>query len=95
MLTQKYTRGGVYVLWFLFGALGLHRFYLRRMRSGLAMLVIVASGYMFDAASLDTPAIIAGVIFLAWWVADAFWIPTMVEEENIKARQSPDRSSES
>lgn len=58
-----------YVLWFFFGLLGAHRFYLGRSKTGLIMLLL----------SLSVIGLLATVI---WFVVDAFLIPGMTEERN-------------
>ena len=68
-----------YVLWFFFGWLGAHRFYLRRIASAVVMLVlcivsvpltIVAIGYVGFA--------VLGV----WALVDAFLIPGLTRDYN-------------
>ncbi|MCI0183058.1 TM2 domain-containing protein [Sulfoacidibacillus ferrooxidans] len=64
-----------YILWFFLGSLGVHRFYLGRVKSGLAILLLTLLGSA-------TMGIIIGYIFLGmvgiWLFIDLFLIPWMV-----------------
>ena len=69
---RRKSVGAGYILWLLLGFLGAHRFYLGKTGSGIAQLLMCLS--------------IIGIIPLAfWWIADAFLIPGMAREENLKA----------
>lgn len=69
--TQRKSTGVTYLLWLFFGFLGAHRFYLGRTGSGIAQLLMFLS--------------VVGIIPLAfWWLVDAFKIPEMVRDENVK-----------
>ena len=70
-----------YVLWFFFGALGAHRYYVGLVKSGLLFLLgtLVAVGL----SAVNTPAtwIIGGIIWFVvfvFWVIDAFKLPKLV-----------------
>ncbi|MDA8345464.1 MAG: TM2 domain-containing protein [Thermaerobacter sp.] len=88
-----------YVLWFFFGGLGIHRFYLGRAGTGLAMLALTVVGWI-------TSFIFIGFLLLfavfVWWVIDAFRIPSMVRSAagfssqitvTTTMAQPPDRSA--
>lgn len=68
-----------YLLWFFLGPCGVHRFYLKRYMSGLALLLLTAVGGALT-------VILVGYVFLAiatiWWVIDLFLIPEMVRDYN-------------
>jgi TM2 domain-containing membrane protein YozV len=63
-----------YVLWFLLGLLGVHRFYLGRVGSGVVMLVLSITVF---------GVFITGI----WWIVDAFLIPGMMNEKRQALRQ--------
>ncbi|RIV87819.1 TM2 domain-containing protein [Aurantiacibacter zhengii] len=68
---HRKSTGASYLLWFCLGFLGAHRFYLGRTGSGIAQLLMCLS--------------VVGIIPLAfWWLIDAFQIPGMVRDENMK-----------
>jgi len=78
---QRVTNDGksigiAYLLWFFFGTIGGHRFYLGRVGSAIAMLLITV-------LTLGLGLIITGI----WAIIDAFLIPNMVGEENDKLRR--------
>ncbi len=66
-----------YLLWFLLGAVGAHRFYLRRPGTALIFLALfVTQGYLQEGAIATAAAFLLVVL----WVVDAFQIPQMVRE---------------
>jgi TM2 domain-containing membrane protein YozV len=78
-----------YALWFFFGALGAHRYYVGHILKGLLFLVGTAVAIALSAANaLDSDSkapvamtIIGGVIGLivfVFWVIDAFKLPRLV-----------------
>lgn len=64
-----------YVLWFFLGQLGIHRFYLGRKGSAIAMLILTIIGWA-------TVAFVVGFFLLGivgiWLIVDIFLIPGMV-----------------
>lgn len=69
-----------YLLWWFVGWLGIHRFYLGEIGSGILMLLLFV-------ISLVLTLILIGYVGLAiwwlWWVVDAFLIPGMVTSYNV------------
>jgi TM2 domain-containing membrane protein YozV len=78
-----------YLLWFFFGLVGAHRFYLGYKMSGLAMLGL-------SVLALATAAIVIGGAFaigvIAWATVDAFLIPSMVKgyRNEVRSRMAAD-----
>lgn len=68
-----------YLLWFFLGAFGVHRFYLKRIGSGLALLLLWAVGGVLTFIGV-------GYVFLGiaaiWLVIDIFLIPGLVRDYN-------------
>jgi TM2 domain-containing membrane protein YozV len=68
-----------YVLWFFFGWLGAHRFYLKRIASAVVMLVLCL-------VSLPLTIALVGYLGLAvvgiWALVDAFLIPGLTRDYN-------------
>ncbi len=68
-----------YLLWFLMGTFGIHRFYLGKIGSGIFQLVLLAVGWI-------TLPILFGVIPLLalgfWWLLDAYFVYKYVTEAN-------------
>ena len=66
--------GVAYLIWFVIGTFGGHRFYLGHKKSGIAMLVISLTFY--------------GLIITAIWsLVDLFLIPSIVRERVDQVRQ--------
>lgn len=58
-----------YILWFFLGMFGAHRFYLEKMGTAVAMLILTLS-------------LIGIVVSWVWWIVDLFLNPSMVREIN-------------
>ncbi len=75
----KKSTGIAYLLWFFLGGLGVHRFYLGQIGSGIAMAVIFGLSWI-------TVVVGIGLIGLAaiavWWCVDAFLIPGITTRVN-------------
>jgi TM2 domain-containing membrane protein YozV len=73
-----------YLLWFFFGGLGVHRFYLGKSGSGAAMLALTILGFL-------TAVIYIGVALLLvvaiWLIVDAFLIPGLIAQSTQELRQ--------
>lgn len=74
-----------YVLWWFLGTFGAHRFYLNQGGTAIAMLVITL-------VSVPLCLVFVGFIGLGiigvWWIVDAFLIPGMLQEYNLKLARS-------
>lgn len=66
-----------FALWFFFGVVGGHRFYLKKIPSAIAMLIL-------------TCTVFGMVITVIWWVIDAFLIIGMTKEYNLDVIQNLD-----
>ncbi|MFZ1429762.1 MAG: TM2 domain-containing protein [Geminicoccaceae bacterium] len=68
-----------YILWFFLGWFGLHRMYLGRIASGVAMLLLQGVSWL-------THFILIGYVGFAilalWWLIDAVLIPGMTRDYN-------------
>lgn len=70
-----------YVLWWFLGTLGAHRLYMGRIASGLLMLVISAVSWVLTIIVIGA----VGLAFIGiWWLIDAFLIPGMVRDHNMR-----------
>ena len=75
---EKKSTGLAYVLWFFLPAFGAHRFYLGKIGSGIAQLLLWWGGILLSVIGVGLILIaVAGV----WWIVDAFLITGMVEED--------------
>jgi TM2 domain-containing membrane protein YozV len=78
---QKKSTGAAYLLWFFLGGLGGHRFYLGQTGTAITQLILFVLGWL-------TLVIVIGVFLLAavgiWLLVDAFLIPGMIEQQNMK-----------
>ncbi|WP_281018132.1 MULTISPECIES: TM2 domain-containing protein [unclassified Minwuia] len=68
-----------YLLWFFLGWLGVHRFYLGRVFSGIIMLLLWGAGTGLAVVFIGYLLLIPWAI---WWCLDALLIPGMVRAEN-------------
>ncbi|MGB6231320.1 MAG: TM2 domain-containing protein [Litorimonas sp.] len=89
-----------YILWFLFGTLGAHRYYFRRYKSGLAMLTYTLSSialdeiwYAYGDHDLISPDTLFWVTFtpmLLFMIVDAFKIGIWRDHWNFQVRTASD-----
>lgn len=73
-----------YILWFLFGGLGAHRFYVSRYATGSGYIMLTGL-VIYGSITGNIVAGIAWVAFVIWWIVDAFLIPGMVRKRNERA----------
>ena len=73
---NKKSVGASYLLWFFLGGLGVHRFYLNRTGSGIAQLLLGLLGWL--------PLFLGWIVLGIWLIVDAFLIPHIATEENVK-----------
>lgn len=76
---NKKSAGIAYILWFFFGTLGAHRFYLGRVGTGATMLVITVSSILLAIVFIGLLTIWISVF---WALVDAFLIPSMARDFN-------------
>ena len=76
---NKKTSFAAYALWFFFGMLGAHRFYLERTGTAVAILLLTLGSFILMLAFIGFLTIaIPGI----WVFIDAFLIPGMVKQYN-------------
>lgn len=77
---KKKSAGVAYLLWFLLGGLGAHRFYTGRAGTGAVYVALQVIGWLTLAAGLGAFLLIAVAL---WWAVDAFLLPGMVRQNNL------------
>ena len=76
---NKKSMGLSYLLWFLLGGLGGHRFYLGKTVSAIGMITLLIFGGLLSAVGIGLFFLIALGI---WVLVDAFLIPGIVNRHN-------------
>jgi TM2 domain-containing membrane protein YozV len=76
---NKKSTGVAYLLWFLFGMLGVHRFYLGYNGSGAAILILTLFSILLSFVGIGLVLIFIPII---WVFIDLFLIPGMAREYN-------------
>ncbi|CCE97200.1 putative TM2 domain-containing protein [Sinorhizobium fredii HH103] len=74
-----------YLLWIFLGGLGAHRFYIGRVGSGLAILVLMIVGILLAPVGVGTIFLVPAVI---WMLVDAFLIPGMIQQQKEEVRST-------
>ncbi len=74
--SHKKSTGASYLLWFFLGGFGAHRFYLGRMPTAAGQLALLLLGWI--------PLFLGWIALGIWLLVDAFLIPGMIAEENVK-----------
>ena len=69
-----------YLLWWFLGVLGVHRFYLRRVGTGITQLLLTVIGW----ALIVTIGYVLIIAWFIWWALDVYFVYKMVNEENKK-----------
>ena len=77
---QKKSTGAAYLLWFFLGGFGAHRFYLGQNGTAIAQLLLALFGWI--------PLFIGWAVLGIWLLVDAFLIPGMIEQQNMKLVQT-------
>ena len=77
---QKKSAGVSYLLWFFVGSFGAHRFYLGQTGTAVAQLLLLFLGWI--------PLFIGWFALGIWLLVDAFLIPGMIEQQNMKLVQT-------
>ena len=76
---NKKSAGIAYLLWFLFGMLCVHRFYLKQNGTGIAILLLT----VFSCLLMIVAVVVFTIFIPAIWVfIDLFLIPGMTREFN-------------
>jgi TM2 domain-containing membrane protein YozV len=76
---NRKSTGAAYLLWFFLGGFGAHRFYLGRVGTGVAQLLLFVLGWI--------PLFAGWIVLGIWWLIDAFLIPDLIRVENLKTIQ--------
>ncbi len=67
-----------YILWFFFGTLGIHRFYLRRYLSGGIIFLLTLASVYFQINGNEGAELALIAIPMIFMIVDIFYIPRMV-----------------
>ena len=63
-----------YIFWWFGGIFGIHRFYLGRIKTGVAQVLLLALGWL--------PYFVGWIVLAVWWVLDAYFVYKYVLEHN-------------
>jgi TM2 domain-containing membrane protein YozV len=69
------------LLWFFLGGFGAHRFYLGQTGTAIAQLILFVLGWLTIIIGVGVFLLVAVGI---WLLVDAFLIPGMIEQQNLK-----------
>lgn len=83
--SRKKSMGLAYLLWWLTGSFGGHRFYLGRTGSATAMLCITLTSFVLMFVLIGFFTIFISAV---WALVDAFQIPRWVREHNAEVARS-------
>ena len=73
---NRKSTGVAYLLWFLLGGFGAHRFYLGQTGSATAQLILLLLGWI--------PLFVGWVVLGVWLFVDLFLIPGIARDENMR-----------
>jgi TM2 domain-containing membrane protein YozV len=76
---NKKSVGVAYLLWFFLGFLGVHRFYLGKVGTGVVILILTILGWALSLVGVGI--VLLGVVGI-WWIVDAFLIPGIARSKN-------------
>ncbi len=87
-LDQPRSAFAAFALWFFFGTIGIHRFYLRR-RFAIPMLILGGFAWIANLLLLVALSFFGGVFgfflllpIFVWWLVDLFLVDGWVREHN-------------
>lgn len=83
----KRSIAAAYVLWFFFGWLGAHRFYLGRKLSGLLMVALAAVAW-YRIIAVEGAGLLAFIFLALWVLIDAALIPSIARSANLQSAQA-------
>jgi TM2 domain-containing membrane protein YozV len=86
----KKSVGVAYLLWFFFGYLGAHRFYLKQNGTAIAILVITLGSFVLTIILIG---LIGFLVVGLWLLVDAFLIPGLVEKHNLHLAERFEKQS--
>lgn len=78
---REKSMGVAYLIWFLLGSMGVHRFYLGRMTSAAIQLGVWAFSIVLMLSGSPL-AVVTMLVTFVWVIGDAFLIPGMVRATN-------------
>jgi len=81
---HKKSLAVAYILWFVLGMLGAHRFYSGATGSGAAILLLTLTSVMLSVVGIG---LILMLVPGVWVLVDAFLIPGMVRDQNVRLAQ--------
>lgn len=81
---EKKPTGVAYLLWIFLGGFGAHRFYLGKVGSGVAQLILIMGGLLLSTILIGIPMVIAGGI---WLLIDLFLITGIISQDIQRIRE--------
>lgn len=83
----KRSIAAAYVLWFFFGWLGAHRFYLGRKLSGAIMIALAVLAW-YRIIAVEGAGFLAFIVLGLWVLVDAALIPSMARSANLQSAKA-------